>query len=452
MSVKPLRLSRRAVLRGAGGIAIALPWLEAMEPTRPAFAAPSLAKRFVAVYQPGGTVLDQWTPTGTESSPVLSPILEPFEASKQDILVLSGIDMKSAVGEQDACGMIAWLTGTATAGAPSNYATSGSQGPSIDEVLADRLVGTRRMRSLNQAVRWGTGRSHGVATTLDTVSYGTDTAFTRVVPKLDPVAVWNDLFGDGAAAAGAWDRSILDALDRRYARLAARLGSDDRARLEQHLTAIRTLERGLPAVSASCSPPPLVDLSSYDPASGLNSADDGSIRDLPTDAAIPAVGKFMMDMLVMALACDITAVATLQWTDAMCQHTFPWLGLDQTHRFYMGDGGFRAAECTRIATWYSVQHAYLVAQMARVDMGGHSLLDESVVFFGSHLQHPPTHTKDSMPFLLAGRGGGLRPGRWLRYEHPSHNDLLVAILNLFGDTRRTFGTPDRVTGPLPNLT
>jgi hypothetical protein len=84
-------------------------------------------------------------------------------------------------------------------------------------------------------------------------------------------------------------------------------------------------------------------------------------------------------------------------------------------------------------------------------MGGHSLLDESVVFFGSELADPPSHRKESMPFLLAGGGGGLRAGRWLQYDGASHNDLLVAILNLFGDERTTFGGESYCTGALPNL-
>jgi hypothetical protein len=90
--------------------------------------------------------------------------------------------------------------------------------------------------------------------------------------------------------------------------------------------------------------------------------------------------------------------------------------------------------------------------MNKVDMGGHTLLDESVVFFGTELSHPPDHTKNRMPFILAGQGGGLRPGRHVTYNNVSHNDLLVAILNLFGDTRTSYGSPQYNSGPLGNLT
>jgi hypothetical protein len=130
----------------------------------------------------------------------------------------------------------------------------------------------------------------------------------------------------------------------------------------------------------------------------------------------------------------------------------PWLNLPENHHFYQEMGGFKPAECELIYTWYSEQHLYLLQEMEKVDMGGHSLLDESVVFFGSEISDPPTHAKKDMPFLLAGGGGGLRTGRWVRYPSLPHNNLLVSILNLFGDTRTTFGLREYCTGPLTNLT
>jgi hypothetical protein len=168
-----------------------------------------------------------------------------------------------------------------------------------------------------------------------------------------------------------------------------------------------------------------------------------------TDMAIPKVGKFMMDMMVTALACDITGVGTFQGSDTEAKHTFPWLQLSEHHHFYQHDGGFNASACERICNWYSQQHAYLLQQMQAVDMGGHSLLDESVVFFGSELQEPPGHTKGNMPFILAGNGGGLRTGRYLKYTNQPHNRLLVSILNLCGDARTQFGDTRFMSGPLP---
>jgi hypothetical protein len=463
--MKKLKLSRRAVLRGTGGIAVALPWLEIMGGARDAKAGES-GSRFVTVYTPGGSVIDngagenRWRPTGTETDFTLSPILAPLEPIKHKLLVMDGLSMTSAVGEQHQAGIMAWLTGT-TQQPDYGYA----QGPSVDQVIASRISTKNAMHSLQMAVRWGTGKSHGLLHPINAVNFEDNATFDPIPPRLDPQAIFTNLFGtlDPSNATDLLARierkkSILDYVDRRFDGLSAKLGATDKQKIDQHLTKIRELEAALDNMvvpSDVCVLPALVDTSDYNPTTGLESSDDGSILDGSTDQAIPKVGQFMMDMLVMALACDITSVASFQWSDTEAKHTFPWLGLDQHHHFYQHDGNFRPAECEQIYTWYSQQHLYLLQQMDLVDMGGHTLLDESVVFFGSELSQPPVHSKADMPFLLAGGGGGLRGGRFLRNEgiaDPSHNNLLVAILNLFGDERTSFGDPAYCTGAYAGLT
>ena len=451
------RLNRRSVLRGAGSIAIALPWLEAMEPAR-AQAAATTAQRFLAVYTPGGTVLEKWRPTGTETAPVLGSILKPLEPILPKLLIMDGLDMPSAVGEQHQAGIIGWLTGTPQEESTTNYST----GPSLDQAIATLIAGTRAKRSIEIAVRWATGKSHGLVSPINAANFEDNDQHSPIPPRIDPQQIWQDLFGSIAAEPGsdeaarlARKKSILDFVDRRYVNLSARLGAADKQKIDQHLTKIREIEQGLqalPPMSATCMPPTLIDTSDYDPASGLNSADDGSIMDNSTDTAIPKVGKLMMDMMVMALACDITAVGSLQWSDTEAKHTFPWLGLPDHHHFYQHDGGFRAPECEQIGIWYSEMHLHLLQAMDAIDMGGHTLLDESVVFFGSELQEPPSHAKTDMPFLLAGGGGGLKGGRWLQNGGKSHNDLLTAIINLYGANQTTFGDPNYCAAPLTNLT
>ncbi len=315
-----------------------------------------------------------------------------------------------------------------------------AKGPSIDQVLASRLSAGQRLPSLELAVRWGTGKAHGLPSPIDIMSFADTPTFDPIKPWLDPVKIWHDLFGamTGPSSEQAWDKSILDAVGRRYSTLAQRLGAADRRLLEEHLSRIREMELKL-AELAGCNAPTLVDISDYDPATGLNSGDAGEIRDLATDAAIPKVGKLMLDMLVMALACDITSVATLMWSDTEAKHTFPWLALPEHLHFYMNDGGYQPVELTKVFTWYATQHAYLIDQLARTSGPTGSLLDETLVFFGSHLQNPATHAKTDMPFLLAGNGGGLRTNRWLKSDHVSHNNLLLSLLNLCGDERTTFG-------------
>ena len=463
------RLHRRAMLRGAGSIAIALPWMEAMtggsQRARAAAGAP--ARRFVGIFQPGGTVRSRYTPTGSESAFTLGPILKPLEPLQKHLLVIDGLDMKSAVGEQHQSGIVALLTGTPQRNGGSGYAA----GPSIDQVIAKRVSAGRPRASLQLAVRWATGKSKGRLHPINALNYEDNGSFSPIPPRVDPVQIFGDLFGtpptgSTGSTGGTVDprvprrKSILDYVGRRYQSLTAKVSGGDRQKLEQHLTKIREMERALmgpvgggPATppAGSCRAPAKVDTSDYNPRTGLGADDDGRVVDAGTDAAIPKVGKYLMDMMVTALACDLTGVATLQWCDTEAKHTFPWLGLRDHHHYYQHDGGFRARECEQVATWYSEQHHYLLSQMAAVDMGGHSLLDESVVFFGSELQDPPSHGKSNMPFLLAGGGGGLRTGRWLKQGGRPHNDLLVSVLNLFGDARQSFGDPRHCTGPLPDL-
>jgi hypothetical protein len=450
-------ISRRHLLKGAGSIAIGLPWLEAMAPDEARAQSTTTAKRFIAVYQPGGTVLNRWRPTGGETDFALSSILEPFATVKDHLVVLDGLDMKSAVGEQHQAGIVALLTGTPQSGGNSNYAS----GPSIDQVIAGIASNGKARKSLEIAVRWATGKSHGNLHPINSLNFADDGRASPLPPRIDPVQVWETLFGslepsdaDATAQMLARKQSILDFVGRRYEGLSQRVSVSDRSKLEQHLDHVRDLERSLSTIASpasSCQAPTVVDTSDYNPATGKNADNDGNVKDTRSDAAIPKVGKYFMDMIVAAMACDITAVATLQWSDTEAKHTFPWLNLSEHHHFYQHDGNFRPDECALIGRWYSEQHAYLISQLASVQVGEGTLLDESVLFFGSELQDPPSHFKNNMPFLLAGNGGGLQTNRYLKYNGQSHNDLLLAILRLFGDERATFGDARFCAGVLGGI-
>ncbi len=467
-----LKLDRRTVLRGTGSIAIALPWLEVMgtQKTARAQGAP-LAKRFLSVYQPGGTVAQQsggkvtekFWPGGPANAPVLSPILAPLAPVFPKVLVPKGLSMTGiwhkAGGEQHQAGIVSWLTGVPQPGG-GNY----PKGPSLDQVLAKTLSQGKKLPSLQMAVRWATGGSNSKLGPQNTVNFADTAEMLPLPPQLDPQKLFTDLFGAvqpgvdtaGQAAAVARGRSILDFVGERYQALSARLGARDKARLEEHLTQLRSFETGLDKVvkvGGACQPPAAVDTTGYNPTLGTDMSET-------TDAVIPKVGTFLMDMMVMALACEVTAVGSFQWTDTEAKHTFPWLGLMNHHHYYQHDGndalkgdfvdGYAPGACEQICTWYSQMHAHLLTAMDKVDMGGHTLLDETLVFFGTELAHPPEHAKENMPFLLA--GGGIKGGRVLDCGPSTpHNNLLVSIFNHLGDPRTTFGDQEFCQTPLPSL-
>jgi hypothetical protein len=469
------KLNRRAVLRGAGSIAIALPWLELMGPPKEARAAAAPAKRFLTVYTPGGTVADKFWPTGSADAPVYGQILKPLEAMSSKLLLVKGLSMDklwrgtNLVGEQHQSGICGLYTGLSQPGA-AKYPS----GPSIDQVIANKIQNALKpqkagdpdlsyaRKSLQLAVRWATGKSHGLLHPINSANFADEANNSPIAPQVQPKDIFDSLFGNlkpgvDASAEDARTKSILDYVGERYTKLGTRLGASDRAKLDQHLTKIRELEQSLgkgDLTGAACKPPAMIDLQGYNATTGLNADDSGAVVDQATDAKIPAVGKFMMDMMVMAFACDLTAVGSFQWSDTEAKHTFPWLSLSEHHHFYQHDGGWKPVECAKIGTWYSEMHAYLLSAMNAVDMGGHTLLDESVVFFGSELSYPPDHLKDNMPLMLAGGGGGLKGGRLLSAGNGTvpHNNLLVSILGLFGDSRTTFGNPEFCQNPLSGLT
>lgn len=462
--MKPL--PRRTLLRGAGGVAIALPLLDAMLPRRArAQAAPP--KRFVVYYKPGGAVLDTWRPTGTETAFTLGPVHKPLEPFKSRLIMLDGINLKITsigVGHPHSKGMGGILTGRELPAGP--YVTCGGNagfpaGPSVDQVIASKIGTGTKFRSLEVAVNWPTDRRDGgKAAPTNCITYSGP---AQPVPMAtDPKAVWDRVFGDlggdsqQLALARAKSRSILDAVIAEYQGVSARVGRDDRAKLDAHLAQIRDVELSLGAMAstanAACAKPaapkPL-----GDPNAGLMGQPGSNTQKNPQlDARMPELGKAMMDLMVMAMTCDLTRVGTMQWVDSQAYNTFPFLGLNSGHHGYQHDLGFHPAELNAIDTWYMTQLAYFLQQLGSVNEAGKTLLDSTCVLFVTEIQKPDSHAQDNMPWMLAGGGWGLRTGRYVRYNGLPHNNLLTSLLNLYGMPDTKFGNPMFCTGPLTNLT
>lgn len=160
----------------------------------------------------------------------------------------------------------------------------------------------------------------------------------------------------------------------------------------------------------------------------------------------------------MALACDLTRVATLQWERSVGDVRFTWLGADRGHHSLSHDPDSMADSVemlTKINTWYAEQLAYLMTRMASIKEGTGTMLDNTVIFWCNELSRGNAHSHPDMPFLLAGGvGGALKTGRFLRYGSTAtvpHNNLLVSLMNTMGLPDQTFGDPKYCTGPLVGL-
>ncbi len=434
--MKPI--SRRTVLRGAGSVAIALPWLEAMAP-RKASAALS-PRRFVAMFQPMGSVFDNWRPSGTETAFQLSPILSPLEAHKKDLVVIEGLDQKGDGGGGHQIGIGGLLTGQTLNPGPFRAASGElagwAAGPSIDQEIAKVIAGDTKFRS----------REFGVfvrgATNNQRMCYAA--ADQPLAPESSPANALKTLFGDlssdaASLAMRAQRRTVLDAVLGQYRSLRQRLGTADGVRLDQHLSALREIEVRLNTVvtvPAICQKP------TVDP--GLKLTDPN---------VLPAVMKAQMDILIMALACDLTRVTSLQWVDSTANTRFSWLGINDGHHSlsHLPDSDPVAKDkMVRINRWFGEQFAYLIDGMKKIQEGDRTLFDNSLLFWGNGLAKGNSHSLRNAPYVLAGSAGGrVRTGRYLRYTPGiPHNNLLVSMANAMGSPITTFGKPDWCTGPL----
>jgi len=445
--MKSRQLSRRALLRGAGGISIALPWLEIMAPRKAHAAAP---KRFIVAFTPNGTNnFDQFTPQGIGANFTLGTETAPLTPWKSKLLALSGITAASAIeseGDQHAVGMAAALTGARwTKGPVVDDVPIWGGGISIDQRIAQDVGKATTFPSLEL----------GVQTTLGTEGAGVH-PFSRMVYKSaatpvpaveDPRETFKRLFSNLSANGGGdtsgldkarrQRKSVLDFVKEDYQQLTPRLGARDRQKIDQHFTAIAEIEKRLSTpnvVVLGCKKP-------TEPAANL---------DVKNPASFPQIGKLQTDLLAVALACDLTRVATLQWSWARSDVAMTWIGVKDSHHDL--SHGAASATLSSINKWYAEQVAYLCKALDGFDEGGTTLLDNSVVWWSSDISFGPTHSFTNIrAFLLGSCGGYFKTGQHIDYgsQTVTNNQLMVTLMRAMGISATHFGEPSALQGPLP---
>jgi hypothetical protein len=445
-------LSRRTLLRGAaGGVAIGLPWLAAMAGKSSAGGFP---KRLVVFFSANGTIPEAWTPSGGETDFVLGEILGPLEPFREKVLILDNIDNQVANvsdGDGHQTGMGCMLTGRqllpgsefceGDCSDPSNTIGWGG-GISVDQHVANKISeeAITKFRSLEFGVQVQSN------TVWSRMSYlGPD---QPVPARDDPWQNFTDIFADlGADPFGLQQlvqkrHSVLDVVIPQYESLRSRVGGEDRIKLEQHLDAIREIEKRLDVVNqlgGSCQLPVV-----------------GDPTDVFAEENFPLIGQLQMDMLAMSLACDLTRVASIQWHHSVSNKHFSWLGISEGHHdlSHEGDENQDARnKLVQINKWYAEQFAYLVGKLDAIPEGTGTMLDNTVVLWCNELGKGNSHSRNDEPFVLAGSCGGyFQTGRYLQYDGDSHCDLLLSLVHAMGYEDASFGDPNYCSGPLPGLT
>jgi hypothetical protein len=438
-------ISRRALLRGAGGVAIALPFLDSMSPRR-ALAQSAMGKepkRLFTFLIENGVVPSAWFPTGSEKDFKMGSILNPMVPFQKNVIIPDGLDNKASGGTCHAAARCGTLTG-------QNNNGGRAAGISIDQAVANSISTGARLKSIEASVFL----KHNFIYSLFHSGPG-----QAVFPEDDPAKVFERLFSDGVptpvtptnpsptvnedfARLRARKKSILDRALEEYKRLHATVGGSDQMRLDRHMDGIRELERSLEisgggVVSASCKLPP-------PPAMAT---DDFQLHT-----------KLHSELLAMALACDITRVASLQTRASLT--SFTWLGVTGGQHAISHQQGSAGADekLNKIATWFCEQVVYLIKQLQSYPTSdGKTLFDNTLLFWANDLATGP-HSRKRYPFLLATGnftqpdGRVLETGRYLKYPGGTpHNDLLTSIGRIMGMPIDKFGNGGYSHGPLPGL-
>src|SRR5665213_705535 len=431
MFISKKHISRRTILRGAGA-ALALPLLDAMVPAATALAqtAADPKPRFVGCFVPHGMAPGYWVPekVGTDFDyPFNFKPLEPF---REHVTILSGLHSRSAEPPPGATGADHWVA-AAFLCANKPRKTTGADlyaGTTIDQIIAQRVGRDNLMPSMQLAVEDPGANSSNCGegyscTYTNTISWSSPT--DPLPMELNPQVVFERMFGDGGsveqrAARRKRDRSILDSLSGSLSRLRAEVGAGDRNRLDQYTEDVREIERRLDiAMEASTV--------------------------APTDMSVP-IGvpqtfdehiKLQFDLLALAFQADITRVGTLLFARDLTGRTYPE-SESPTAGFHgashHGEDPRNIATLSKINQYHVKMLAHLVDKLAKTNDGDGTLLDHSLVLYGSNMGNSNQHVHYDVPHVLVGGlNGKLKGGRHLAYptrQVPTGN-LLLTLLDMY---------------------
>jgi hypothetical protein len=446
MIVTRKAIPRRTVLRGLGA-SLALPLLDGMVPALTAMANTAAAppKRFSIVYVPNGIVMKNWTPAVEGAVFEFTPILKPLEGFRNHLLVATGLHNKGVDQIHDG-GAPAYLTSS-----PPRR-TQGSDlhaGISVDQVVGREFGKHTQLASLELALESnddvGTCGAGYTCAYTNTICWRGPT--TPLPMESNPRVVFERLLGDGGSTDQAArldrirkDRSLLDAVTDKVARLQRGLGARDRSKLTEYLEAVRDIERRIQKAETQS---------------------DQQLPDIAQPQGIPATfeehAKLMFDLQVLAYQTDLTRVITFMVSREYSGRTYPEIGVPDAHHpisHHQKDED-KLEKLTRISTYHATLFAYYLEKLRSTPDGDGSLLDHMMILYGGGISDSDRHSTENLPVLLVGGGAGeLKGGRHVRYPDTTPmSNLHVALMNKLGVPTEQFGERFLAsTGELDQLT
>jgi hypothetical protein len=426
---------------------IALPWLESMG-TASAWAAglgpgQTAPNRMAFVYVPNGKDMAAWTPSGVGETFKLPEILQPLAPHQKDLVVLTGLAADKARPHGDGAGdharaMAAFLTGA------QPRKTDGADircGTSVDQLAAQRIAGQTHLDSLEigcEAGNMAGGCDSGYSCVYSsTVSWR---SATQPNPKeINPKLVFERLFGSQdnveRTRRDASRKSVLDYIRDDARTFTAKLGRADQQKLDEYFTSIRDIEQ---RISRSAALRKLTPPSNFPAPKGVPDNYEEHIR-------------MMCDLMVLAFQMDATRVCTFVMANEGSNKAYNWIGVNEGHHelSHHGNDPAKQAKIRQINLFHTKQFAYLLDKMKSVREGNGTLLDHSMIVYGSGNSDGNRHNHDDLPVLLAGRGGGtIKTGRHIKMkEETPITNLWVSMLERI-DVRTPVGDS---TGPLKVL-
>jgi hypothetical protein len=434
MIITKKALPRRTFLRGMGA-AVALPLLDAMVPSMTALASTAAGpvRRLGFVYMPMGCDLPRWTPPGSALTE-LSPSLQSLRPFVDQLTVISNLELKNAYPGTHSTSNAAFLS---AAKAKWTESTDYYLGTTVDQIAAKQIGGQTLLPSLELSMDLlqMTGQcDNGYACVYqNNLSWSSPT--TPLPAEAHPRIVFERLFGEGGSAA---DRraalrkraSLLDWVREDISRLQNKLGPEDRARVGQYLETVREVERRIQKAEAG--------------------TPDDQMPDLDRPVGVPAAyadhARLMFDLQVLAMQADVTRVMTFQLARETSNRTYPEIGVPDPHHplTHHGNDAEKIAKMAKINEFHVSLFAYYLEKLKATKDGDGTLLDHSLVLYGSGMGNPNIHDHVNLPIVVAGGAAGkVKGGRHLRYAEPTplanlHLTLLERVgvrMDAFADSK-----------------